>query len=890
MAKIRVQDLARRMGLENQDLVFKLKSIGVRVEGDEALIDTDIIQAILLGKRLPQPREVILRDDNASPAAAVPGEVRRPAARRPAGARHRRSMIQRVEPRIREIEVRQRPPEPTRPAEARPAEARPARPPAARPAAKEMPAAEAPETPPAPAAPEADKAAADKAAADKAAADKAAADKAAADKAAADKAAAAKAGKVDEKAQPAKARTAPREAPRGEPRPPRRPPAQPAPSRDAARPGAGGMRHRRGARPGMAEAQRPIQRPARGPATGESPRQPVSARGHRRAQRKQEESPRTTSGLQFRDERPSGPVTIAEGMTVREFAEKLGVKAKDLIKALVMRGVMANINHVLDPETARSLAEELGIETMEVSFEEEVQLQQESSFEGAGAEKVGRPPVVTVMGHVDHGKTTLLDRIRSTSVVDDEAGGITQHIGASQVEAGERRIVFLDTPGHEAFTMMRARGAKVTDIVVLVVAADDSVMPQTVEAINHAKAAGVPIVVAINKIDKTNANLDRVRKELADQGLMVEDWGGETVSVALSALKGEGVEALLEMILLTADLLELKASPALPAYGAVLEARKEVGRGIIATVLVQNGTLRTGDVFVAGSTWGRVRMMTDDRAQRLEEAGPATPVEVTGFTEVPGAGDLFQVMEDESKARSIAEHRSDEERQRELRPVPGRMSLEQLLSQREQGEAKELAIIIKADVDGSVEVLRETLTKLSTDKVRVKVIHSGVGAISTNDVILASASEAVIVGFNVRPERNAAALAEKEEVDVRLHTVIYELSDELKRAMTGLLEPTFREVRTGTAEIRDAFRIPKIGVIAGAHVVEGHIPRGASARLLRDNVVVWEGRIASLKRFKEDVSEVRSGFDCGIGLERFQDVKPGDSLEAFTREEVAPTL
>ncbi len=946
MGKIRVQDLARMMGVENQDLIFKLKSIGVRVDGDEAAIDTANIQAILEGKRLAAPREVILRDDSPAAKQAANAAVRAGVRKTPGQLRPvRRSMIQRVESRIRDIEIKERPvpkaaepvvepdealaamvstdeapaPEPEIPAEvaAPPAAAAELPPPvevppkveaeveapkaeatkpkveapkaeAAKPEAeaKPEPKAEAPKAEAAKPKPEAPKAeaakppveakpavkvekVADKAAkvADKAAkvADRAAAPKAA-DKAAkvADKAAAAKvadkAAKVAGKAKPApKARPADQESRR------RRPVKK---------------------RPEPRQLARLISRPSKPEEV--VARKPVSERGRRRARRRQDEPVRAAGGiLQFKEDRPDGPVTISEGMTVREFAEKLGVKAKDLIKALVARGIMANINHVLDVATATSLAEQLGVETMEVTFEEEVQLRHEVVVD---ASKQPRAPVVTVMGHVDHGKTTLLDAIRSTKVAQGEAGGITQHIGAYGVEIDGKKIVFLDTPGHEAFTMMRSRGARATDIVVLVVAADDGVMPQTVEAIDHAKAAGVPIIVAVNKIDKANANLDRVRKELSEHGLMVEDWGGDTVSVSISALRAEGISDLLEMILITTDLLELIAAPELPARGVVLEARKEIGRGIVATILVQDGTLHPSDIFVAGSTWGRVRLMSDDRGQRLVEAGPATPVEVTGFTEVPAAGDVFQVMADESKARSIAQLRRDEDRQRDLAPQPGRMSLEQLFSQMDQEEGKELSVVIKADVHGSVEVLRETLGKLSTEKVRLNVIHAAVGAITTNDVLLASASDAVVVGFNVRPERNVAPLAEKEQVDIRLHTVIYELSDELKRAMTGLLEPVFREIHAGTAEIRDTFKVPKIGVVAGCHIIDGLIPRSAGVRLLRDNRVVYEGKISSLKRFKDDVSEVRSGFDCGIGLEHFQDIKPGDSIEAFIREEVTPAL
>ena len=621
--------------------------------------------------------------------------------------------------------------------------------------------------------------------------------------------------------------------------------------------------------------------------------EPTSIRGQRRAQRRTEQQAtgRDRSSVSFKEARPTGPVMISEGMTVREFAEKLGIKTKDLIKTLFNRGVMANINAVLEPDLAEQLAQDFGVEAMVVSFEEEVQLREELGAAAEAVENVEpRAPVVTIMGHVDHGKTSLLDAIRSSRVTESEFGGITQHIGAYEVHINDRKIVFLDTPGHEAFTMMRARGARVTDLVVLVVAADDGVMPQTVEAIDHAKAAKVPLVVAINKIDKPNANPDRVKKELSDRGLLIEEWGGDTVSVPISALKKEGIQELLEMILLQADLLELKCNPALAAQGVVLEARKEVGRGIIADILVQNGTLNVGDVFVSGKAWGRVRSMTNDLGQRTKEAGPTTPVEVSGFNEVPEAGDTFQVLEDESKARGIAEFRQNEERQRALSARPTRLSLDQLFDKIEAGEVKELPVVLKADVQGSVEVLRDAITKLGTDKVKVRIIHSAVGPVSTNNVLLASASNAVVIGFNVRPERNASELAEKEGVDIRLHTVIYELIDELRKAMAGLLEPTYREVSRGRAEIRNIFKIPKVGTIAGCHVLEGIIRRGASVRLLRDNVVVYEGRVVSLRRFKEDATEVRSGFECGIGLDHFQDVKPGDVIETYAREEVAQTV
>jgi translation initiation factor IF-2 len=1025
------------MGISNQDLVFKLKSIGVRVEGDDAAIDTDIIQAILQGKKLPHPREVILRDEPAPVepsrrrAAQPPPPARRPAAN-PLRPNRPRTLIQKVEPRIQTLPASERsmgpmgsmgplgsmapsfeledemllaplhqdselpsaePVEPRTPMHAEEAAAEPAIAAGARPEA-------APPPPSSPAPP------------------------------------------ASREREVHATRREPLQTPTGgDIHPSRRPPLPqeggyihpsrrgplppplapgevyarrgPAPSpgsgdrRPASSPQSPGDRRgpspqgpgdRRGPSPQGPGDRRPMsspqgpgdrrgplspqgpgdrrgpmapqggggdrrgpapQRPAfgaagqqqpssgySGPSTEELKRRaeqrtqeqierdkkskkkgakgkpgsraeeedltsyrgalssleeeedadPASRRGRRAAQRKEEQKDEGGKLLSFKKAPPQGPVMIREGMTLREFAEKMGVKARDLMKAMFDRGIMATVNHVLEPALAEQLAKDLGIDAMVVSFEEEVQLTEElqsgkASDQPETKAKVARAPVVTIMGHVDHGKTSLLDAIRSSKVTESEFGGITQHIGAYHVEVHGRQVVFLDTPGHEAFTMMRARGAKVTDIVVLVVAADDGVMPQTIEAINHARAAKVPIVVAINKIDKANANPDRVKRELSEQGLQPEDWGGDTVMVPLSALKREGITDLLDMILLSADILDLKASPEISAQGAVLEARREVGRGTVATVLVQNGTLRVGDVFVSGAAFGRVRSMSDDLGERVQEAGPSTPVEVTGFNDLPNAGDLLQVVQDEAQARGIASFRQQEHRQRDLSTAaPTRMSLAQLFDRIQEGDVKELAVVLKADVQGSLEVLRDALTKLSTEKVKVQVLHAGVGAISTNDVLLASASKAIIVGFNVRPERSAVDLAEKEEVDIRLHTVIYELIDELRKAMTGLLDPTFREVASGRAEVRDTFKVPKVGTIAGCHVVEGVIPRTANVRLLRDNRVIFEGKIASLRRFKDDASEVRTGFDCGIGLERFQDVKPGDIIEAFVREEVAPVL
>ena len=599
--------------------------------------------------------------------------------------------------------------------------------------------------------------------------------------------------------------------------------------------------------------------------------------------------------LEFKKPLPTGPVFLSEGVTVKELSEKLGVLAKDILRLLMQRGIMATVNAPLDAQTAIQIAKEVGAEAAVVSFEEELELSR--TAEGmpgepgtaTSAPRVPRAPVVTVMGHVDHGKTSLLDAIREANVAAGEAGGITQHIGAYRVTAKGKPIVFLDTPGHEAFTSMRARGAKATDIVVLVVAADDGVMPQTIEAIDHARAAKVPLVVAINKIDKSNANTDRVKKELADRGVLLESWGGDVPSAEISALKKQGIDHLLELILLVAELGELSAPAVEEARGVVLEARREVGRGNIATVLVQAGNLRVGDVFFAGSVFGRVRSMQDDRGEKIDVAGPATPVEVTGFEDLPQAGDAFQVVEDESKARSVVAFRQSKEREKAM-AASSKFSLDQLFNKIQEGRIKELPIVLKADVAGSVEVLSQSLRKLSNEKVKVSVLHAGVGAININDVLLASASGAIIVGFNVRPEKKAEAEAEKAGVDIRLHTVIYNVTDEIKLAMEGLLDPTLKEVAQGRAEVRNTFKVPKFGIVAGCYITEGSIGRTSKVRLLRDNRVIYEGKIGSLRRFKDDVSEVKQGFECGIGLERYQDVKVGDIIEAYQVEKVAGVM
>ncbi|HYR45669.1 MAG TPA: translation initiation factor IF-2, partial [Thermoanaerobaculia bacterium] len=596
--------------------------------------------------------------------------------------------------------------------------------------------------------------------------------------------------------------------------------------------------------------------------------------------------------LEFKKPMPTGPVFLSEGVTVKELSEKLGVLAKDIVRLLMQRGVFATVNQTLDAATAVQIAKEVGVEAAVVSFEEELELSRsahEGQAEVAPAGRSPRAPVVTVMGHVDHGKTSLLDAIRQTKVAEGEAGGITQHIGAYRVDVNDKPIVFLDTPGHEAFTAMRARGAKATDIVVLVVAADDGVMPQTIEAIDHARAAKVPIVVAINKIDKPNANPDRVKKELADRGILLESWGGEVPSAEISALKKEGIDHLLELILIVADLQELSAPVAEEARGVVLEARREAGRGNVVTVLIQSGTLSVGDVFFAGSVFGRVRSMQDDRGQKVAQAGPATPVEVTGFEDLPQAGDTFQVVEDEARARAIVSFRQLRDREKVL-AASSKLSLDQLFSKIQEGRIKELPIILKADVAGSVEVLSHAIGALSNDQVKISLLHAGVGAINTNDVLLASASGAVVFGFNVRPEKMAAEEAEKAGVEIRLHTVIYNVTDEIKAAMQGLLEPTLKEVARGRAEVRNTFKVPKFGIVAGCYVTEGSIGRNSQLRLLRDNRVIYEGRVGSLRRFKDDVSEVKQGFECGIGLDRYQDVKVGDIIEAYQVEKVAGVM
>ena len=578
-------------------------------------------------------------------------------------------------------------------------------------------------------------------------------------------------------------------------------------------------------------------------------------------------------------------VTLTEGITIRELAEKLDVRAKDLLKTLLDRGVFASINQALDVNTATELAQSFNGVVSVVSLEEEMVL--EVAKEETRENLKPRPPVVTVMGHVDHGKTSLLDAIREADVAGGEAGGITQHIGAYKVQVNEKSVVFVDTPGHEAFTRMRARGAKVTDIVVLVVAADDGVMPQTREAVDHARAAKVPIVVAINKIDKPEAQPERVKRQLSELALMPVEWGGDTEFVEVSAKQKKGIDKLLEILLLVAELRDLRANPDAPASGTVLESRVDKGRGPVATVLVQNGTLRAGDFFICGAVFGKVRAMFDDHGRTSKDAPPSTPVEVLGLQGVPEAGDHFQVT-DEAKARHVVEFRQSKQRDAALaRTSGGRITLDQLHEQLKAGEIKELPIVIKADVQGSAEVMSEMLPKLSTDQVKLKIISAGVGAVTENDVLLASASGAIIIAFGVRPDRKASDLAQREGVDIRTHTIIYEVSDELKKAMEGLLEPVIQEHYLGRAEVRNTFRVKGAGTVAGCYVLDGVLKRDGQVRVVRDGTVIYTSKLSSLKRFKDDASEVRAGFECGAGIANFNDVKVGDVLECFNVQKLS---
>lgn len=578
-------------------------------------------------------------------------------------------------------------------------------------------------------------------------------------------------------------------------------------------------------------------------------------------------------------------ITFVESLTVAELAKKLHREPSELVKKLFMLGVMATVNQELDKDSIELICTDYGVEVEEEILIDSTDLETYFDEEQDEADFIERPSVVTIMGHVDHGKTTLLDSIRKTKVTEGEAGGITQHIGAYQVAVNDKKITFLDTPGHAAFTTMRARGAKVTDITILVVAADDGVMPQTVEAINHAKAAEVPIIIAVNKMDKPSANPDRVMQELTEHGLVPEAWGGDTIFVPVSALNGEGIDNLLEMVLLVGEVEEYKANPKRRAIGTVIEAELDKGRGSVATLLVQDGTLRVGDPIVVGYTFGRVRAMVNDLGRRVKEAGPSTPVEITGLNDVPQAGDRFVVFEDEKTARSIGETR-EQQALLAQRGEKTRVSLDNLFEQMKQGEMKDLNVIVKGDVQGSVEAVAASLLKIDVEGVNIKIIHTAVGAITESDITLAAASNAIVIGFNVRPDANAKRAADAEKVDVRLHRIIYKVIEEIESAMEGLLDPEFEEKVIGQAEVRQTFKVSKVGTIAGSYVIEGKITRDSGIRLLRDGVVVFEGELDTLKRFKDDAKEVAKGYECGITVKNFNDVKEGDIFEAFIMEEI----
>lgn len=899
MQQLRVVDLARTMGITSKELIFKLRSIGVGVNGEEDTLDLSTVRSIITGETLQKrPREVIVRPEAREEEAQT-------STARDRMARRRRRQVVETEKEIREFEptvieeeeavIEELAGEPVvelevaaeEPAEAELA-AEVVEGPAEEPAAEQAPEATEPAFE---AAAEIDQDIEEKPEFEITEEELTAAREAAEEES-------------PKRVRPVRAKT-PLEQSLRELSPDEIRESLEARKRADQRRKVGKPAGRKAKAAADAKEIRELltkfeEQKLKGqqegaPATRPGPR-PTDRRpgkkGRRRMQRDDSPAapPQPTRTIQFRDgDRPEGPIILSEMVTARELAEKLNVTAKDLLGLLIAKGVMVTTNQSLPHELAEEICEDLGVEAMVASAEEVLEYEREESLEEIGP-ALPRPPVVTVMGHVDHGKTSLLDAIRSTRVAEQEAGGITQHIGASRIETDDGRVVvFVDTPGHEAFTQMRARGAQVTDIVVLVVAADDGVMPQTEEAINHARAANVPLLVAVNKIDKANANPDRVKQQLAEREVLVDDWGGDVPSVQVSAKTGKGISDLLDMILLVAEMKELKATVEGPARGVVLEARKEKGRGIVATLVVQQGALSVGDYFFCGSTWGRVRAITDDRGERIESAGPSDPIEIMGFEDIPSAGDILQGTESEDKAVEVASYRSQREKEEGL--ATGRkISLENLFDQMAESDIKELNVVVKADVQGSVEVLREALAALSTERVKINFLHGSVGAITTNDVMLASASNAIIIGFAVRPERTARDLADTEQVDIRLYTVIYDLIDEIKKAMVGLLEPVYREEELGHAEVREVFRVPKVGSIAGSHVTDGVITRSAKVRLLRDHVVVYEGQVASLRRFKDDASEVRQGFDCGIGLERYQDIKVGDVIEAYRMVEVTPEL
>lgn len=586
-------------------------------------------------------------------------------------------------------------------------------------------------------------------------------------------------------------------------------------------------------------------------------------------------------------------IEIDETIVIKDLADKLKKPVVEVIKALIFQGVMASVNQEIDFNTAEKLIESFGSiavlkdNAINAAKSDDAEIEAEESEDNVEAMEVKRSPIVTVMGHVDHGKTSLLDAIKKSKVTESEAGGITQHIGAYTVELNGEKITFLDTPGHEAFTSMRARGAQVTDIVILVVAADDGIMPQTVEAINHCKAAEVPMIVAVNKMDKEGANADRVKQELTEHGLVAEDWGGDTVCVPVSARTKEGIDTLLEMVILTSEMLELKADPNRKAKGTVIEAKLDKGRGPVASVLVQNGTLKSGDSIIVGTAYGRIRAMIDDKGKKIKAAGPSTPVEILGLSEVPSAGDRFTVVKDEKTARIMADSRKEKQRQDHFQ-TSNRVSMENLYSQIQEGKVKELSVIVKADVQGSVEAVRQSIEKLSSDNVKVRVIHGAVGAITETDVSLAYASNAIIIGFNVRPDNNAITVAERDGVDIKTYRIIYDALDDIKSAMIGMLEPEYKEVVIGRCEARQVYKISNVGTIAGCYVLNGKITRVSKVRVIRDGIVIAESSLASLKRFKDDVKEAAAGYECGLSIDKFNDIKEGDVIEAYIMEEVKP--
>ncbi len=608
------------------------------------------------------------------------------------------------------------------------------------------------------------------------------------------------------------------------------------------------------------------------------------ANRHRDNNNVEKNKPQPTKAQPVKKEKKK--VLIPNEISVGEFASRMGVSPTEVIKKLMALGIMAAISQTIEYDVAALIAEDMGAEVEhEIILTDEEILFAEAEAEDKEEDLETRPPVVVVMGHVDHGKTSLLDAIRSTNVTDTEAGGITQHIGAHRVRIHDKKITFLDTPGHEAFTAMRARGAQVTDIAILVVAADDGIMPQTVEAINHAKAANLSIIVAINKIDKEGANPDRIKQDLTEHGLIPEEWGGDTICVEVSAKQKINIEGLLEMVLLVAEMRELKANPNRTAKGTVIESRLDKGRGPVATVLVQNGTLHIGDIVIAGTAIGHVRAMLDDKGKKIKKAGPSVPVEITGLSETPDGGDMFYVIKDERRGKTVVEQRKQQLKDERIKAFSA-VTLDDLFDRIKEGQVKDLNIIVKADVQGSVEAVRQSLEKLSNEEVRVKVIHGGVGAIRESDVMLAYASNAIVVGFNVRPDPGAAMSAERQGVDIRTYRVIYSAIEEIEAAMKGMLEPTFREEVTGHAEIRQTFKVSGVGTIAGCYVLDGVIDRNTQVRIVRDGIVVHEGKLASLKRFKDDVKEVKSGYECGLGIENFNDIKDGDIVEGFKMVEV----